>query len=80
MRSVLSWLVRRGWQRGFREGNQFWLVVGAAALLVQWGLKASNKKPRVVFSEPVGVGETLVISHERRLRHNGRRESPFEEP
>ncbi|HXW80599.1 MAG TPA: hypothetical protein VEJ84_13930 [Acidimicrobiales bacterium] len=80
MKNVLSWLVRRGWQRGFLEGDQFWLVVGAAALLVQWGIRAGNKKPRVVFSEPLSVGETLVISHQRRLRNNGRREDPFEEP
>jgi hypothetical protein len=80
MKNVLSWLVRRGWQQGFLEGNQLWLVIGAAALLVQWGIRAGNKKPRVVFSQPVGVGETLVISHERRLGQNGRRENPFEEP
>jgi hypothetical protein len=80
VKNALAWLVRRGWQRGFLEGDQFWLVLGAAALLVQWGIKAANKKPRVVFSEPLGIGETLVISHERRLGHNGRRENPFEEP
>jgi hypothetical protein len=80
VREALSWLVRRGWQRGFLEGNQFWLVVGAAALLVQWALKASQKRPRVVFSQSLPIGETLVISHERPLRNNGRRESPFEEP
>jgi hypothetical protein len=69
----LSWAVRRGVQRGLLDGDQFWLVVGAMALLLQLGLRVYRKKPHVVFSGPVPVGETLLVAHFERERHNGRR-------
>jgi hypothetical protein len=80
VRNLLSWLVQRGVRRGLFEGNQFWLVLGTLAYLLQLAIKVSRKKTQVVFSEPLELGETLVVTHARRLRHNGRRESPFAEP
>jgi hypothetical protein len=69
----LSWAVRRGVQRGLFEGNQFWLVVGAMAFLLQLGLRVYRKKPHVVFSGRIPIGEELVVAHLERERHNGRR-------
>jgi hypothetical protein len=78
----LSWAVRRGFQHGVVEGNQFWLVVGAMAFLLQLGIRAYRKNPRVVFSGRVPIGEELLVAHFERERHNGRRgrKGLFEEP
>jgi hypothetical protein len=80
LRPHLTWLVQRGLRRGLFEGNQFWLVLGTVAYLLQLAIKVSRRKTQVVFSEPLELGESLVVTHERRLRHNRRRESPFAEP
>ena len=63
MKSLLAWAVARGWRRGLLGGERIWLVVGAAALLLQWGLKAFRKEDEVVFSEKLGLGEQLIITH-----------------
>jgi hypothetical protein len=72
-RDWLSWAVRRGFQRGFIEGDQIWLVLGAMALLLQLGLKVYRKKPTVVFSGKIPVGEEVVVTHLEPERKNGRR-------
>ncbi len=71
--SWLSWVVRRGFQRGLIEGDQFWLVVGAMAFLLHLGIRVYRKNPQVVFSGRVPIGEELAITHLERERHNGRR-------
>ena len=74
----LSWAVRRGVQRGFLEGNRFWLVLGALAYLGQEGLRASRKRRETLFSGQVGVGEDLIVVHregERNSRRPNRRTS-----
>jgi hypothetical protein len=76
MKSLLAWAIGRGWRRGLVGGERIWLVVGAAALLLQWGLKALRKEPEMVFSEKLGLGEQLIITHRAPTGHNGRRESP----
>jgi hypothetical protein len=76
MKSLLAWAIGRGWRRGLVGGERIWLVVGAAALLLQWGLKALRKEPELVFSEKLGLGEQLIITHRAPTGHNGRRESP----
>jgi hypothetical protein len=76
MTALLRWALRKGLQRGVLGGETAWLVVGAAALLVRFGLKVVRKRPEVVFSEQLGVGEKLVITHLGPSGHNGRRESP----
>jgi hypothetical protein len=80
MKSLLAWAVGRGWRRGLLGGERLWLVVGAAALLVQWGLKALRTEHQVVFSEKLGIGEQLIITHRAPRGHNGRRESPASQP
>ena len=76
MKSPLAWAIGRGWRRGLVGGERIWLFVGAAALLLQWGLKALRKGDEVVFSEKLGLGEQLIITHRAPTGHNGRRESP----
>jgi hypothetical protein len=71
--SWLSWAIRRGIQRGFFEGNQFWLVVGAMAFLLRLGIRAYQKSPKVVFSGQVPIGEQLTVAHVEQERNNGRR-------
>lgn len=74
MKRLLSLAVRRGIERGLLDGDEFWLVAGAMALLVRLGLRAYRKKPgKVVFSGQVAIGERLVVTHHERERHNGRR-------
>lgn len=80
MKRLLSWAVSRGWRRGLLGGEKGWLVVGAAALLVQWGLRALRREPEVVFSEKLGLGEQLIITHRAPKGHNGRREGPASQP
>jgi hypothetical protein len=70
-RDWLSWALRRGFQRGFIEGDQFWLVVGAMALLLRLGLKVYRKKPTVIFSGRIPVGEQFVVTHLEREGQNG---------
>lgn len=82
MNSWLSWAVRRGVRRGLIEGDQMWLVLGALALLLQLGMRVFRKKPVVVFSGRIPVGEQLVVTHLERERQNGRRgrQGLFAEP
>jgi hypothetical protein len=76
MRGLLSWAVRKGLRRGVLGGETPWLVLGAVALIIQLALKVLKKQPEVVFSEKLGKGEQLIITHRDRSGHNGRREGP----
>jgi hypothetical protein len=80
MKGWLSWAVRKGLRRGVLGGETAWLVLGAAALLLQLALRVLNKKPEVVFSEKLGPGRQLIITHRDRSGHNGRREGPTAQP
>ena len=80
MGRLLSWAVRKGLRRGVLGGETPWLVLGALALLAQLALKVLNKRPEVVFSEKLGQGEQLIITHRDPSGHNGRREGPTAQP
>ncbi len=80
MKGLLSWAVRKGMRRGVMGGESTWLVLGAVALLAQLGLRVLKKQPEVVFSEKLGAGEQLIITHRERSGHNGRREGPTAQP
>jgi hypothetical protein len=72
-RDWLSWAVRRGVQRGLIDGDPYWLVLGASALLLQLGIRAYRKRPLMVFSGKIPIGEQLIVAHLERERNNGRR-------
>ena len=76
MTALLRWALSKGLRRGVLGGETPWLVVGAVALLVKFGLKVVRKQPEVVFSERLGAGERLIITHLAPTGHNGRREGP----
>ena len=69
MGKLLTWALRagmrKGWQRGIRDGNSTWLVVGGAALVGHLGRKHLRREEEVVFSEQLKPGETFRIVHEQ---------------
>lgn len=79
-KGLLDYLVRKGLRRGLLGGETLWLVLGGGALALQLTLRVMRKKDDVVFSEKLGLGETLVITHRPPSGNNGRRESPAAEP
>ncbi len=57
---VIGKLLAASWRRGVTGGSRPWLVIGGVAVLL--GLSRREKQPRVVFSQPLRPGETLVLS------------------
>lgn len=80
MDRLLRWAFGRGVRRGLLGGDRMWLVIGAAALLARLGRRAFRKHPELVFSEKLGLGEHLIITHRPPRGHNGRREGPAAQP
>lgn len=64
MNALLRYLMRTGWQRGVRGGERAWVIVGGAALLAHLARKAAKRETDVVFSEKLGPGESVRITHE----------------
>ena len=59
---MLRWLTRRGVQRGLLGDSRGWfglLIVVSGLRLLR---RLTHSEPRVVFSEELEVGETLVIT------------------
>ncbi len=60
---MLRSLTRLGLVRGLLGGHRGWMTLGAAAI----GLRAvgwiARKEEKVVYSEKLEPGETLVITH-----------------
>ncbi|MDQ1399108.1 MAG: hypothetical protein QOF81_3053 [Acidimicrobiaceae bacterium] len=67
----MSWLIRlgirRGWRNGVVNGNKAWLYAGAAALLLRMLGRAFSKEEAVVYREVLQAGERIVITHEPRV-------------
>ncbi|HTV11259.1 MAG TPA: hypothetical protein VME20_05285 [Acidimicrobiales bacterium] len=80
MKSLLDYLVRRGWRRGLMGGENLWLALGGAALALRYTLRLLRKKEELVFTEKLGLGETIIITHRPPKGHNGRREGPASQP
>ncbi|HWC10278.1 MAG TPA: hypothetical protein VG455_03555 [Acidimicrobiales bacterium] len=60
---MLRSLTRLGVVRGLLGGNRGWLALGAVATGVRAVGKMARKEPKVVFSEELDPGQTLVITH-----------------
>jgi hypothetical protein len=77
---LLQTLIRNGMRRGVLGGSQAWAVVWLAAFAYRrWGLR----RPQVVYSETLGVGDRLEIVHhqpevKRRKRSGKRSRQPVE--
>lgn len=80
MDRLLRYFVRRGLRDGVLGGKGAWAWLGGAALFARFAIKAMRRRPEVVFSEQLGVGERLVIAHGPRTGHNGQGESPAPQP
>jgi len=80
MERLIKYLLRRGLRDGLLGGDSRWVALGAAALLARTATRAMRRKPEVVFSERLKVGERLIIAHSSRTGHNGRGESPAPQP
>ena len=59
----LGKLIAKGWRRGVNDGSRVWLVIGGAALLL--GLSKRDKAPKVVFSQELKPGDSLLLSAQR---------------
>jgi hypothetical protein len=64
--SLVRFCMRRGFDRGLLEGNEAWLVVGAAALLAHLAGRVMHREPELVFGSRMQAGETFQITHEAR--------------
>lgn len=58
-------LLRRSYLRGFIGGSRFWTVLGTFGLAVRLLRKLTRDEPEVVYREPLGPGQSLLISHDR---------------
>jgi len=60
--------LRNGLRRGVLRGSRTWLVLGGVGAAVRVVRRLGGGEPKVVFSEPLQPGETLVIAHGREPR------------
>ena len=60
---MLRSLTRLGIYRGLLGGNRGWMALGAVAVGIRGLGRLAAKEPKVVFSEQLDPGQTLVITH-----------------
>ncbi len=60
---MLRSLTRLGIYRGLLGGNRGWMALGAVAVGLRGLGRLAAKEPKVVFSEQLDPGQTLVITH-----------------
>ena len=60
---MLRSLTRMGVVRGLLGGNRGWLAIGAVATGLRALGRMARKEPKVVFSEQLDPGQSLVITH-----------------
>jgi hypothetical protein len=65
MNRLLRMVIRNGWRRGILHGSRPWLVAGGLALGLRLVQKLTGSEEKVVYSEVLQPGETLVIAHPR---------------
>ena len=65
MNRLVRLLLRNGWRRGVLGGSRPWLVAGGVALSVRVLQKLIASEEKVVYSEELEPGETLVIGQAR---------------
>ena len=60
---MLRSLTRLGVYRGLLGGNRGWMALGAVAVGLRGLGRLAAKEPKVVFSEQLDPGQTLLITH-----------------
>ena len=60
---MLRSLTRLGVYRGLLGGNRGWMALGGVAVALRALGRMARKEPKVVFSEQLDPGQTLVITH-----------------
>ena len=60
---MLRTLTRLGVYRGLLGGNRGWMALGAVAVGLRGLGRLAGKEPKVVFSEQLDPGQTLVVTH-----------------
>lgn len=65
MNRLLRLAIRNGWRRGILQGSRPWLIAGGLALGLRAVQKLAGSEEKVVYSEVLRPGETLVIAHQR---------------
>ncbi len=65
---MLRVLSRLGLVRGLVGGSRFWTTLGAFAVAARLLKRLAGGQPKVVYRGQVREGESLLISHGRRVR------------
>jgi hypothetical protein len=65
MSELLRLAIRQWWRRGILEGKRTWVVLGMVALAARIMSRLVGRNEVVVFSEPLEMGEVLLISNLR---------------
>lgn len=60
---MLRLLQRLGVSKGVFGASKPWLIIGAAAWTVRRVGRITRRQPEVVYCEPLGEGEAIVIAH-----------------
>ena len=68
MLKVLRFLSRVGIARGFMGGSRAWTVVATVALTMRAMKKVFGGTPDIAYTEKLGPGDCLVITHDREAR------------
>ena len=67
------YLYRRGQVRGLFGGSRAWTIVWATIFGARMLRKATSRQPATVYSEVLGAGESLLITHETEPERRRRR-------
>lgn len=70
---MLRYFYRRGQVRGLLGGSKGWTVLWAVLFGARMLKKATTREPKVVYSEVLRPGQSVVIRHEDQPggRHRG---------
>ncbi len=70
---MMRYLYRRAQMRGLFGGSRAWTVVWTVLFGARMLKKLGSREPETVYSEVLGPGETLLISHEAAPQKGRRR-------
>lgn len=70
---MLRYLYRRGQLKGLLGGSRGWTVVWGVLFSARLFKKATTRDAKVVYSEVLRPGETVVIRHEDAARKRKRK-------